>query len=236
MYISIKLPPSFGSFNKLRKENYPFNNLFTSYLAAISRLGLSLQMDVDELVGYIEDRVFDGKRVPDIPDGNEPVNVRYKTEDPDVVKYISDSSLTNRMAVMYIARMTLRLSEAYGTSLLRLTKLINDMSSAKVREPKKEAAKLKEQSVQKSKPVQKTEIKESEQVPEMPMPRISSKAPEKLAVPVIPEHQSPAAKSAEAAKAALNALNTVIEEAEQSDTDTNDGPIVETNPFLQNFL
>ena len=157
MYISIKLPPAFGSFNRLRQENYPFNSLFTAYLAEVSRLGLSLGLDIEELVGYIEDRLFEGERLPDIPEGDEPVNMRYKTDDEDVVAYIGGSKLTNRMAVLYITRMTLRLSAAHGNSLFRLTKLISDLNTADAapaRMPKeKPAAKPKETAPVKKNPV-----------------------------------------------------------------------------------
>lgn len=235
MYISIKLPPAFGSFNRLRKENYPFNNLFTTYLAAVSRLGLELHMDVDELVGYIEDRIFEGQRVPDVPEGTEPVNIRYKTEDPDVIKYIGGSSLTNRMAVMYIARMTMRLSAAYGTSLFRLTKLIADLdpSAEIVRTPKKP----KEQPAPKPapKPVSKPKEEPKKEQEPLPMPRISSKAP--VQQEVLPEQQpvsSSVLKSAEEAKKALSELAELTAQAEETD-DGAGSDVVETNPYLSQF-
>lgn len=243
MYISIKLPASFGAFNQLRKENYPFNALFTNYLAAVCRLGLKLQTDVDGLVGFIEDRVFDGERLPDVPDGNEPVNIRYKTEDPDVLKYIGASALTNRNAVMYIARMTLRLSAAYGTSLLRLTKVINDLDpSEQVKKPAREQA---PKETPKPKPKPKTEAgpkaetqakpkEESQmvetQMVETPMPRVSSRAAQDPAP--APESEAPQKNaSAEAARAALGELAELVEEAQPDDA-----PVVETNPYLNNFL
>lgn len=238
MYISIKLPPAFGSFNRLRKENYPFNSLFTSYLAAVSRLGLALQMDVEELVGYIEDRVFDGQRLPDVPDGegDGPVNFRYKTEDPDVTEYIGGCSGTNRMAVMYIARMTLRLSAAYGTSLFRLTRLITDLSpqAEAARKPKEQARK--EPVKPKERPAPRPVRQEQEEdMPAAPMPRVTNKAPAtQEPAPVMPgQVPSSVQASADAAKAALNEL---AELTAQADTEQQDGQVVQTNPFLNSFL
>lgn len=253
MYISIKLPPAFGSFNQLRKENYPFSSLFTSYLAAISRLGLALSVDVDELVGYIEDRIFEGVRIPDVPEGDEPVNMRYKTDDPDVVKYISQSRFTNRMAVMCIARMTLRLSAAYGTSLFRLTKLITDLDPNEVVkkpggaerrrrnevEPKAEPAK---QKAEMPKPAPKPRPKPVQEEPEeeQPVPAVrirrSETAEQPISTPV-----SAASKSAEAAKAALAELQGLTEAAQapEPEPDEADGEgqdIVATNPLLKQFL
>lgn len=257
MYISIKLPSTFGSFARLQKENYPFNNLFTAYLACISRLGLALSMDVDELVGYIEDRVFEGIRLPDIPEGNESVNIRYRTEDPDVVKYIGGSRLTNKMAVMYIARMTLRLTAAYGTSLFRLTRLITDLDSQAetvrvIRRPKEQTEK-KQAPVETPKPKRKEQIpeqapapkpveapaakQEEEQQPAQPMPRVSNRAqeqPQPVKQPVTQEQPaSSAMASAQAAKEALNELTKLTEQAGQLNES---GPKVETNPHLTEFF
>ena len=250
MYISVKLPAAFGSFNQLRKENYPFNNLFTSYLAAVSRLGLSLQMDVEELVGYIEDRVFEGQRLPDVPEGMEPVNFRYKTEDPDVMTYIGGSSQTNRMAVMYIARMTLRLSAAYGTSLFRLTRLINDLNGTA--EPERSPKKIKERVTEKvTIPLPKKERVRPEEKESVSMPRIKGRTivtseheHEKEKMDTIPVTESPALKSAAAARAAVNALQGLTEKVKESENAGSiydqaseaKGTEVETSPYLKDFM
>lgn len=240
MYISIKLPPAFGSFNQLRKENYPFSSLFTAYLAAVSRLGLALGADVDELVGYIEDRVFDGQRLPDIPEGNEAVVMRYKTEDPDVVKYIGQSRFTNRMAVMCIARMTLRLSAAYGTSLFRLTKLISDLDPAAepARKPKAEP---KPKEPAKPRPKPKAEPREEEPAKDgLPVPGVRIRQAAEPAEAPAPAPVSQASKSAEAAKAALAELAglTAQAPAEPDAQEQDDGgrEIVQTNPLLSQFM
>lgn len=239
MYISIKLPPAFGSFNRLRQENYPFNSLFTAYLAEVSRLGLSLGLDIEELVGYIEDRLFEGERLPDIPEGDEPVNMRYKTDDEDVVAYIGGSKLTNRMAVLYITRMTLRLSAAHGNSLFRLTKLISDLNTADAapaRMPKeKPTAKPKETALVKKNPVPVKKEEKQEETP-VPMPRVSSKAA--VSEPVTAkqpagEQKSSVLESAEAAKAALSELTELTAAAQPADTA--EGEVIETNPLLGAF-
>lgn len=239
MYISIKLPPAFGSFNRLRQENYPFNSLFTAYLAEVSRLGLSLGLDIEELVGYIEDRLFEGERLPDIPEGDEPVNMRYKTDDEDVVAYIGGSKLTNRMAVLYITRMTLRLSAAHGNSLFRLTKLISDLNTADAapaRVPKeKPAAKPKETAPVKKNPVPVKKEEKQEETP-VPMPRVSSKAAVSESVTAkqpAGEQKSSVLESAEAAKAALSELTELTAAAQPADTA--EGEVIETNPLLGAF-
>lgn len=234
MYISIKLPPAFGSFNRIRKENYPFNNLFTSYLAAVAELGLNLGMDVEELVGYIEDRVFDGQRLPDVPDvpeRAEPVNIRYKINIPEdadeshpgniVRQYIEGSSLTNRMAVMYIARMTLRMSAAYGTSLFRLTRLIMDLNDGSMQKRKPEIAKL-EPVVAKPKAA----------ATEPAVPKVRIKAAEVRPEPTLAvQTPQPASNAAQKAREAVSALAGLAAEVEDTES-----AVVETNPALSDFL
>lgn len=232
MYISIKLPPEFGSFNRLRKENYPFNKLFTGFLKEVSKIGLSRHMDVEELVGYIEDRIFDGQRVPDIPYGDEPVNVRFKTDDPDVVEYIGGSELNNRMAVLYISRMMLRMSAAYGTSLFRLTRMIKDLSlpakSKRAAEPKTTAEQPRPRRTYARPAAVEPDEEEDEMEEEpakMPGVRLSGRVAETTEPAPKESKSSSAAESAQKAKAALSELESLTEKA----------GVVETNPFLSQF-
>lgn len=267
MYISIKLPPVFGSFNRLRVENYPFNNLFTEYLDAVCKLGLSKGLPVGELVGWIEDRVFDGQRLPDVPDEDDgtAVNIRYRINDekyPDIVKYITENGeTTNRMSIMYIARMTLRLSVCYGMSLFRLKRVITDLMNEK---PAKKQRRIKEEEPIPAPRPKRTAAMEEEPVPVDPVPatRISGRAaqedtakiPETETVPSAPrisnrtvqeeepvkEQEPPKnapngsgiAESASAAMAAINELSGLAAAAEN----IKEGEIVETNPLLGDFL
>lgn len=263
MYISIRLPSTFDSFNRLQAENYPFNTLFTEFLDAVCKLGLSRKMAVGELVGWIEDRVFEGQRVPDIPesDGGIPVNIRYRISDaryPDIVKYISgNENTTNRMAVMYIARMALRLSVSYGTSMFRLKRLILDLMNEKP--AKKRQTKGEEKPSEISSPVS-GKIRTIEEDPEeilvsgtgkktvqeeIPVkepapvaPKISTRAPQEKPSPAKepePVKETPGTssvmESANAAKAALSELADLAAAA----GDIKEGDIVETNPLLNGF-
>ena len=240
MYISIKLPAAFGSFNQLRKENYPFNSSFTEFLDAVCTLGIMKCMEVGELVGWIEDRVFDGQRLPDVPEDESggSVNIRYKIENdmhPNIVKYISGGKdITNRMAIMYIARMALRMSVTYGTSLFRLKRVIVDLMNEK---PAKKPKAVKEEEPAKTAAPKPRKVREepSEGEADAALPRVSSKTasqetPEKEPEEVPEKDQEPAAgsgvmESAEAAKAALAELEQL----------TADAPVVQTNPLLGQF-
>lgn len=145
------------------------------------------------------------------------------------------------MAVMYIARMTLRLSVTYGTSLLRLTRLIEDLGQE---EPKKQVKRAEQQKKEtpkkevKPKPAEPEEEPAEEPAP-LPKVRLSGKAqetPVKAKEPVTPVTN----KSAEAAKAALSELQNLTEQAlteEPEDTGaSSDENVVETNPFLTQFM
>lgn len=124
MYIIANLPAMYGRFQQIKKENYPFKRSFGQYLEALSRLGLALEAEPDRLSGIVEDALFPGERVPDLPEGDGEVNFRFELENPVIEEYFHSIETTNKHAVMQFIRLALRLSERYGTSLSRLTLLI----------------------------------------------------------------------------------------------------------------
>lgn len=127
MYIIAKLPALYGRFHQLQEENYPFRRAFETYLETISRLGLTLSEGPERLIGIIENSLFEGDRLPDIPEGDQPIQFRFSIDNPVIEEYFGQSDLTNKMIVTLIIRMTLRLSEKYGNSLSRLTLLIEEL-------------------------------------------------------------------------------------------------------------
>ena len=141
--------------------------------------------------------------------------------------------------MLYITRMTLRLSAAHGNSLFRLTKLISDLNTADAapaRMPKeKPTAKPKETALVKKNPVPVKKEEKQEETP-VPMPRVSSKAA--VSEPVTAkqpagEQKSSVLESAEAAKAALSELTELTAAAQPADTA--EGEVIETNPLLGAF-
>lgn len=144
MYITAKLPTMFGTFNAIKRENYPFSLVFTTYLETICSLGLTKNMDVDGLTGWIEDALLGEDRLPDIPEGDEPVLFRYRVENETIETYFGNSLFTNKNVVLFIIRMTLRLSEVFGRSLPRLTRLIAGLSEEALPEPKPVKRRLEE--------------------------------------------------------------------------------------------
>lgn len=151
IYIAAKMPPRFGQFNQIRKDNYPFSTTFITYLEAVCSLGLAKNLDADELTGYLEDALIGEGRLPDIPEGDEPVVFRLKTENETIQAYLERTTFTNRVSVLFIIRMTLRLSACYGTSLPRLERLIraipvDDEEPQRVSEPPKVVVRKKEPS------------------------------------------------------------------------------------------
>lgn len=159
MYIIAKLPALYGRFHQLQEENYPFRRAFETYLETISRLGLTLSEGPERLIGMIENSLFEGDRLPDIPEGDQPIQFRFSIDNPVIEEYFGQSDLTNKMIVTLIIRMTLRLSEKYGNSLSRLTLLIEELMPEEEQaeeRPKVRIAKPKQKEVPKveRKPIQ----------------------------------------------------------------------------------
>ena len=124
MYIIANLPAMYGRFQQIKKENYPFKRAFGQYLEALSRLGLALEAEPDRVSGIVEDALFPGERVPELAEGGGEGNLRVELENPVIEEYFHSIETTNKHAVMQFIRLALRLSERYGTSLSRLTLLI----------------------------------------------------------------------------------------------------------------
>lgn len=218
MYIIASMPPSYGQFNIIRRDNYPFNHYFTAYLEAIASLGLALSMDADRLVGYIEDALFLDERLPDIPEGGEAVSFRFTTKSEILEEYFKGSKLKNKLIITLIIRMTLRLSVRFGTSLARLTKLIseidvnmNDTSSVPVKAPVPKRH-LITMSENEDEPVVDKSVESVDKEPEPvkePVPNTSN---------------------------VLERLKDLTEKGDQLLQEKEEVPVVETNPFLSDFL
>ena len=129
MYIVAKLPASYGRFHQLQEENYPFRRAFERYLEAIAALGLALDADPETTIGIIENALFPGERLPDLPEGGAPVQFRFSVDNPTIQKFFQSTDLTNKTIVTLVIRMTLRLSLKYGNSLSRLTLLIEGLTA-----------------------------------------------------------------------------------------------------------
>ena len=128
MYISASLPERYGVFNDIRKDNFPFNQTFSKYVELIAQIGIDHKMSIVEVIGYIEDGLMGDERLPDIPEGDEPVQFRFKTDSDIIEQFYKAQEMTNRQVTMLIIMMTLRLSNRYGTSLHRIYSRIEAVS------------------------------------------------------------------------------------------------------------
>ena len=220
MLLKFQFPKRLGRFRILQEDNYPFNQMFGRYLGQICSLGLSLSLTVEDLVGYIEDRLFEGKRLPDIPEGSEDISIRIRVEDADVEEYYTwnkDQGISRKWTTLYLLRMTLRLAEGYGTSLSRLTRLIQGLGEEEPERERKEAPERPSGFRVSHKAVIQEEVPET--LPEK-VPVREEEAPEREEETVA----ASAKKSAQAAKEALKELTSLTEES-----------VVETNPLLSQF-
>jgi hypothetical protein len=128
LFISASLPERYGVFNDIRKDNFPFNQTFSKYVELIAQIGIDHKMSIVEVIGYIEDGLMGDERLPDIPEGDEPVRFRFKTDSDVIEQFYKAQEMTNRQVTMLIIMMTLRLSNRYGTSLHRIYSRIEAVS------------------------------------------------------------------------------------------------------------
>lgn len=245
MYIAANLPAFYGQFNQIQKDNYPFRKAFGKYLEAFARLGLALGLDADMLTGAIEDKLFEGRRLPDMEEGTEPVKFRFPLENGAVDEYFKSSELTNKAIILHVIRLTVRLSAEFGTSLPRLTRMLeklmpkdapdvdnvdnfvdNSMPSVRiVKVPPKET--------------QKATQKETQEVAAAPAETAHEPAPPEKTQE---ETHGDALATQDMVQEKLSGLvekagQLIKNQKEEPEKQEDAGiPVVETNPLLANFL
>lgn len=252
MHLKIQLPKHLGGFRSLQTDNYPFSQSFGDYLGLICHLGLTHSMLIEDLIGCIEDKVFEGRRLPDILGGEEEVSTQIQVENPEVESYYiwnKEQGTSYKRTTLYIARLTLRLAVDYGTSLFRLAHIIQESMegtqtkkrrtvSRKTTEHPVSVSKMAEDSIQNAAepPVSVSKTAEDSTPAEESRQawtggfRVSSRALEKASAPVPAKETAPSAgivtarESAQAAKAAIKELQELTKDS-----------IVETNPLLSQF-
>lgn len=132
MYIYASLPKSFGSFYQIQQDNYPFNRIFHKYIQRLVTIGVEKDLDIFSLIGYVEHGLSGDDRLPDTPTGDQTINFRFSIEDEMVENYYRDQDLSNKMVTQMIIRMTIRLAGKYGTSLSRLSTMIDQIDQQSI--------------------------------------------------------------------------------------------------------
>lgn len=245
MYISANLPERYGVFETVRKDNFPFNQTFSRYVELIAQIGTYHQLDIVDVIGFIEDGVMGDERLPDIPEGDTPVQFRFKTESEIIQKYYESQEMTNRQITLLIIMMTLRLSERYGTSLYRIYAKIEEVSGLsgnqtavtqkpKVKKPvvKKPKPKV---TIKKKKRIVPEEVIEEEVIEEVIEEEIED-TPEEIEEDT-PEKDTPEEEK-EDNDDIVSRLQRLTQQGEQLlDTkDDKEDVVVETNPALGDFF
>lgn len=226
MYVTASLPSRYGTFNQIKKDNYPFRTLFTRYLEAISRVGLDLEMDADMLVGLLEDQLLGMERLPDIPEGTEKVSFRFSIDNETIESYFKGSELSNKTIIMLIVRTTLRLSERFGTSLSRLTRLISELSLVSDVDKSVESV---DKPVEEQIPIRITKALKPKAVPK----------PAKAVEPITVEQQEEKSDNNKTMEkgSVLDRLEALTRKGEELLQDEDDDTAkVETNPLLSEFF
>lgn len=243
MYIIAELHPMYGAFKQIQTDNYPFKHAFTAYLLSISRLGMERKLPVDQLVGFLEDSLIEG-RLPDIPHGETPIKFKFTIDQPLVEQYFDstfgyqEKPLTHKRSILLLIRMTLRLSEVYGTSLARLTARIErlrretmeaDVTACEVPESNPEPT------PSTTKPVKQVRGKRVKISPE----RLSvDNSVEKVdnSVETVDNQPKPSEEPSVTSSNMLERLERLTKEGEKLLNKEEDSPIVETNPALSDFF
>lgn len=250
MYIYASLPRSYGAFNQIRKDNYPFNRLFPKYLKTLVKLGRNNEMDIFSLLGYVENELFEEDKLPDLPASKETLNFRFAIEDEFIEEYYREQDLTNKMITQMIIRSTIRLSEVYGTSLSRLGALITSIDDEEDRNQSlpniKERVRIKET----QKP---TTTKNTNHAPvEEPIPEQveeeldeeegfdgedASRSELLKKIDELTKKSSELVARAERRDAIeLEELTALDDSDEPDDSIDSEDKVVETNPYLKDFL
>lgn len=139
MRIRSRLPKTYGAFKTIQKDNHPFRQNFKEYLEVIASLGLAKNLSVNDTTGYIEDVLFKGERIPDIPEGTTPGEFDMGEASQIVSDFYNKQTMSTSEVTLTIVRMTLRLSVKFGTSLQRLKYQIENIANdIPVIEPKPE--------------------------------------------------------------------------------------------------
>lgn len=244
MYIIAELHPMYGAFKQIQKDNYPFKHAFESYLFSMSQLGMDLQLPVDALVGFLEDSLIEG-RLPDIPQGETPIKFKFTIDQPLIEQYFDSTfgrqakPLTHKRSILLIIRMTLRLSEVYGTSLARLTTRIERLRMECMEQKSGDPAKRPMDTTTFYTPDQ--EHKEAKAQP-IKSSRGNCVKISPATVPVTSKTDSVVPPSASEATSnvssstVLKRLERLTEEGEKLLSKEDDPPVVETNPALLDFF
>lgn len=262
MDISASLPERYGVFETIRQDNYPFNHTFTEYIELIARIGLHHNLSIVNTIGFIEDGIMQDDRLPDIPEGDEPVQFRIKVYNDTIQEFYEAQDMPNRQITFLIIVMTLRLSERYGTSLYRIYAKIEEIGALTGRRKRRRhtedaeeqpliKTKKRQPAETKPKPEPKQEEPEPAGEPEQEKPQedvadqmeqLASRA-EKLMQKkkAMDEQQTkqeqPEEESAEEVEEQENQeeVETSSEEQE-SQEEADDEPVVTTNPALADFF
>ena len=217
MYIAANLPAMYGAFQTIRDGNYPFNRQFTKYIETIIQIGLEGDLDIEDLIGFIEDNLMaEDERLPDIPKGNLVVSFRYSTSNETIQKYYRQQNINNKDITLLIIQMTLRLSVKFGTSLPRLRNQLVNMDAVRY--------------VPETKP----KIKH---VPRKPAPVAATPTVDVSAV--VPVETAPPEKSdADDKDAMLTRLERLAKKGASAlgEEQTDDDTVVATNPALGDFF
>ncbi len=132
--IKLHLPPMYNRWHQIKKENTKF--ALYQYLSALTDIMDRINGTTSELVGYLEDHAFPDAYVPDIPVVEGELSSQSSITIPEEYEELLDEpGLSPATAFLLIIQITMRLSAQYGTSLLKLTRVVEKLIPDSDEEP-----------------------------------------------------------------------------------------------------
>lgn len=242
IYIYASLPKSYGSFQQIQEDNYPFNRIFHNYIRRIVTIGVNNDLDIFSLIGYIEHGLSGDERLPDTPEGDKAVRFRFSIEDEMIENYYREQELSNKVITQMIVRMTIRLAGKYGTSLTRLATMIDQIDEPLVNYDSKTSPRATEEKAPEETPAKTKKQKRMKK--QRPSIRITEKEEAVVEKEEAVAEKAEAVAETEKLKAKLEELQRkqdqlTNDEDEADDNDDNEGDegnVVLTNPHLSEFF
>lgn len=127
MHLTANLPADFGGLEAIKRDNFPFNQLFPEFIVSVALLRRSTGYSVTDVIGYIEDELVYIGQAPVKSPVRKPVSFRIKTSDSDIIDFYAHADGLKKHTTIRLVKLLLNLSEIYGTSMPHMIYMINKL-------------------------------------------------------------------------------------------------------------
>lgn len=127
MHIRINLPREYHELNQLKKDNYPYRVMFSSFMEEVANLANQEDLTPIQAIGRIEYSLatqYQNETQQEAPQLNltsngdaDNISVDYVDDNETVRDFYADADMTNKQLTLMLLRLMLRLYRFYGPSL-----------------------------------------------------------------------------------------------------------------------